>query len=379
MSDNDKPSHKASGNWFSRHPNETSLLVILAILLIGATLGSVKTTATGTRSLFASPENARLLTEQMGMLGIIAIGAGIVIITGGIDLTIGAMISLLGTFFFLMLTDWGRIIIDNGIPWHWSFAVLIIILSGAGLGLWHAYGITRLKMQPFIVTLCGLLSYRGIARFFSGDAQVGKTDLHEKMDTGLLTVLTEGKVQTLINYMTGGDKQDGFLAYLPLSFVYLCIIAAITGVFLHRSIYGRYIFAVGRNELATRYSGINTNKVIGSAYIICGLCTAISSILYAGFAGAVMPNAHGSFYELYAIAAAVLGGCSLRGGEGSIFGIVLGTAILAVLQNIVQLFRDDTSLSDTIIGVILFVAVAMMMKKKSFSFAGLLKLFKKNA
>ena len=92
-----------------------------------------------------------------------------------------------------------------------------------------------------------------------------------------------------------------------------------------------------------------------------------------------MPNAHGSFYELYAIAAAVLGGCSLRGGEGSIFGIVLGTAILAVLQNIVQLFRDDTSLSDTIIGVILFVAVAMMMKKKSFSFAGLLKLFKKNA
>ena len=379
MSDTNKSSKKSSGNWFSKHPNETSLLIILAILLIGATLGSLKPTSTGTRSLFASPENARLLTEQMGMLGIIAIGAGIVIITGGIDLTIGAMISLLGTFFFLMLTDWGRIILDNGIPWHWSLAVIVILLSGAALGLWHAYGITRLKMQPFIVTLCGLLSYRGIARYFSNDQQVGKTDLHEKMDTELLTVLSEGKVQTLINYITGGDTQTGFLAYLPLSFVYLCIIAVITGIFLHKSIYGRYLFAAGRNELATRYSGINTNKVIGSAYIICGLCTAISAILYAGFAGSVMPSQHGSFYELYAIAAAVLGGCSLRGGEGSIFGIVLGTAILAVLQNIVQLFRDDTSLSDTIIGVILFVAVAMMMKNKSFSVAGLIGKFKKKA
>ena len=379
MSDTNKPSKKSSGNWFSKHPDETSLLIILAILLIGATLGSLKPTSTGTRSLFASPENARLLTEQMGMLGIIAIGAGIVIITGGIDLTIGAMISLLGTFFFLMLTDWGRIILDNGIPWHWSLAVIVILLSGAALGLWHAYGITRLKMQPFIVTLCGLLSYRGIARYFSNDQQVGKTDLHEKMDTELLTVLSEGKVQTLINYITGGDTQTGFLAYLPLSFVYLCIIAVITGIFLHKSIYGRYLFAAGRNELATRYSGINTNKVIGSAYIICGLCTAISAILYAGFAGSVMPSQHGSFYELYAIAAAVLGGCSLRGGEGSIFGIVLGTAILAVLQNIVQLFRDDTSLSDTIIGVILFVAVAMMMKNKSFSVAGLIGKFKKKA
>ncbi len=356
-------------NWFSRNPNETSLIVILALLVIGAGLGSLTRMRDDSLvSLFLTPENVRLMTQQLGMLGVIAIGAGIVIITGGIDLTIGALIALLGVIFFKLLTSWGSWLIDHHIPWHWSLAVLAVLITGGLFGLWHAYGITKLRMQAFIVTLCGLLSYRGIARFISSDSQVGNIDgLHETMDLTLLTVLSEGSIQRVLNHFTGNDITSGPLSFVPMSFIYLCIIAGIVGVFLHRSVYGRYLFAAGRNELAAKYSGINTHAVIGSAYVICGFCTAVSAILYAGFAGAVMPSGHGNFYELYAIAAAVLGGCNLRGGEGSVLGIVLGATILTVLQNMVQLFRNDTSLSDTIIGLILFVAVALMMKQKSFS------------
>src|SRR5690606_34116343 len=128
-------------------------------------------------------------------------------------------------------------------------------------------------------------------------------------------------------------------------------------ILLHKSVYGRYLFAAGRNELATKYSGINTNLVIGSAYVIAGLFTAIAAVLYLFYTNSVQPSVHGSFFELYAIAAAVLGGCSLRGGEGSIPGILIGTSILIVLQNMVNLLGYESSLSDAITGGVIFVGV----------------------
>ena len=106
---------------------------------------------------------------------------------------------------------------------------------------------------------------------------------------------------------------------------------------LHRSIFGRYLFAVGKNEEAARYSGINSDRIVISAYVICCGLTAVAAIFIAMYTRSISPAVHGSFYELYAIAAAVLGGCSLRGGEGSVIGVVLGTILLQVLQNLVNL------------------------------------------
>src|SRR4029077_3149262 len=121
--------------------------------------------------------------------------------------------------------------------------------------------------------------------------------------------------------------------------------AVIMWFVLHRSIYGRYLLAVGRNEQAARFSGINTRRVIVSAYVIAGLLTGISGIMITFYTNSVSPSIHGSFYESYGIAAAVLGGCSLRGGEGSILGIVIGTALLQVLQNLVNLLGIPSSLN----------------------------------
>jgi len=126
-------------------------------------------------------------------------------------------------------------------------------------------------------------------------------------------------------------------------------------VVLHRSVYGRYLFAVGRNEEATRYAGINTRLVIIGAYVIATLLAGVSAILLVFYTNSVSPSSHGNFYELYAIAAAVLGGCSLRGGEGSVVGIVLGTILLQVLQNLVNLLGIPSSLNFAVMGSVILI------------------------
>jgi ribose transport system permease protein len=134
-------------------------------------------------------------------------------------------------------------------------------------------------------------------------------------------------------------------------------IAIVMWIVLHRSVYGRYLFAVGRNEEAARFSGVNTRWVIASTYVLAGLLTGISGILFAFYTNSVSPSSQGNFYELYGIAAAVLGGCSLRGGEGSILGVLIGTALLLVLENLVNLLGIDSSLNFAVMGAVVLVGV----------------------
>ena len=205
------------------------------------------------------------------------------------------------------------------------------------LGWVHGFLITRFQLQPFIVTLCGLLIYRGMARYIAHDTTKGFGD-----SAGF------EPLQRLAN---------GSFLGLPMSFVILIIVAVIMWFVLHRSVYGRYLFAVGRNEEAARFSGINTRAVITSSYVLAGLLTGVSAILFAFFTNLVQPASHGNFYELYAIAAAVLGGCSLRGGKGSIVGILIGATLLQVLQNLVNLLGIDSSLNYAVMGTVVLVGV----------------------
>ena len=277
---------------------------------------------------FFSQANLVNTANLIGLYGIFSIGVGLVIITGGIDLSIGSMIALNGMLLVLALTEW---------HWPWPLAVLFALGVPMLLGFGHGLLITRFKMQPFIVTLCGLLLYRGIARFIANDTTKGFGD-------------AEG-FKTLQNLASGK-----FLG-LPMPFVFLIGISIVMWVVLHRSVYGRYLFAVGRNEEATRFSGINTRWIDASTYILAGLLTGISGILFAFYTNSVSPSNHGNFYELYGIAAAVLGGCSLRGGEGSIVGILIGTALLLVLQNLVNLLGIPSSLNFAVMGAVVLVGV----------------------
>ena len=268
------------------------------------------------------------MARLIGAYGIFSIGLGIVIITGGIDLSVGSVFALLGVLLSLMLTSW-----------HWpaALAVLCIVVIGMSLGALHGLLITKLRLQPFIVTLCGLLFYRGLARFIANDETKGFG--------------SAAGFEWLRNFVTGS------LFGIPTPFVMLIVISAVMWVVLHRSVYGRYLFAVGRNETAARYSGINSSRVIASAYIILGLLAAISAIIFAFYTNSVSPSSHGSFFELYGIAAAVLGGCSLRGGEGSIIGILIGAALLQVLQNLVNLLGIPSSLNFAVMGAVILTGV----------------------
>jgi ribose transport system permease protein len=277
---------------------------------------------------FLSPVNLTNMANVVGLFGIFSIGLGLVIITGGIDLSVGSMFALGGVLLAMALREWN---------WPWPLAALFILVVCMVLGFFHGKLITGMRLQPFIVTLCGLLLYRGLARFIAGDATKGFGNA-EGFET--LARMARGK----------------FLG-LPMPFVLLIIISVVMWFVLHRSIFGRYLLAVGRNEEATRFSGINTNFVIGAAYVVASLLTGISAVLFAFYTNSISPSTHGNFYELYGIAAAVLGGCSLRGGEGSIIGIVIGTALLQVLQNLVNLLGIPSSLNFAVMGAVVLCGV----------------------
>jgi ribose transport system permease protein len=308
------------------------LLLILCVTVIGvdilqqlhsgATLGNLELPR------FITPTNLTNMANVIGLFGIFSIGMGLVIITGGIDLSVGSMLALIGVLLSMALHEW---------HWFWPAAALLVILIPMGLGGVHGALITRLNIQPFIVTLCGLLLYRGLARFIAQDTTKGFGD-------------TKG-FETLANLA------HGRLWGLPMPFVVLLVVGVIMWFVLHRSVYGRYLFAVGRNEEASRFSGINTRRVVASAYLVAGLLTGISGVLFAFYTMSVSPSNHGNFYELYGIAAAVLGGCSLRGGEGSVVGIVIGTALLQVLQNLVNLLGIPSSLNFAVMGAVVLIGV----------------------
>ncbi|HJQ31428.1 MAG TPA: ABC transporter permease [Pyrinomonadaceae bacterium] len=277
---------------------------------------------------FLAPANLQNMARLIGAYGIFSIGLGVVIITGGIDLSVGSVFALLGVLLSMMLTQWG-------LPS--ALAVLAVIGIAVAIGAFHGFLITRMQMQPFIVTLCGLLFYRGLARFIANDETKG-------FGTG-------SGFETLRNLATGS------LFGVPTPFVLLVIISVVMWVVLHRSVYGRYLYAVGRNEMAARYSGINVRLVVAGAYVILGALTGIAGIVFAFYTNSISPSSHGNSFELYGIAAAVLGGCSLRGGEGSIVGIIIGAALLQVLQNLVNLLGIPSSLNFAVLGVVILVGV----------------------
>jgi len=527
------------------------ILGILMLLVFACVATTILSEGT-----FVSPRNIQNIMRWSGLFGIIGIGVAFVIITGGIDLSIGSMIGLIGCLMSMALMDWGF-----GITGTLVFIMIISVL----LGLSHGLLVTKAGLQPFVVTLCGLLIYRGVARWITGDQTGGfgseyndslrllatgkpfsvatvlaisglggacwfvwnfwqqkqqrrdsiiglvvcvviavigasrftnlstttiiklsrgttvdiitmpndtqkinyrKMQLGKALDEqnagkrpsallpeillnylGYLTIAAfiwvlflavksngrEAKISLLVlggtffgvllslsviggkgpgwfGQSTGGQLWNSRLDMLivfvalaalifginqfikstlkhnpsaklallitgglagcwlmsqtpicrtlvPAPMIFLIVIAVIATVFLNHTIYGRYLLALGNNETATKLSGINTDRMVILAYVICGACTGIGALLFALDLNSIQPAGHGNFYELYAIAAAVLGGCSLRGGEGSITGVVIGAAVMRVLYNSINILKIPNQLEFAIIGTVILVGV----------------------
>lgn len=295
--------------------------LLVLIIVIGTVVAMIN-------PRFLSPINLANTANLIGLFGIFAVAQAFVIISGGIELSVGSVIALLGVL-FVDLVAAGTL--DP------ALAFLTVVVIGCAIGLAHGFLVAKIGLQPFVVTLCGLLIYRGVARYYTEDATAG---------------FPFGASFPMLEWLTAGRFYG-----VPHSLIAFILITVAMGLVLHRSVFGRHLFAVGKNEEAARYSGIDTSRVIITAYVICCGLTAIAAVFIAMYTRSISPSSHGNFYELYAIAAAVLGGCSLRGGEGSILGVVLGVVLLQVLQNLVNLLGIPSSLNFAVMGSVILLGV----------------------
>jgi ribose/xylose/arabinose/galactoside ABC-type transport system permease subunit len=504
---------------------------------------------------FISEYNLYNITRWSALFGILSIGVAFVIITGGIDLSIGSVVGLVACLLPLMVTEYG---------FSSPSALFAVMVIAAAIGLLHGVLITWLDLQPFVVTLCGLLFYRGFARWLTDDSTLGFGQAFDDglrllaigkpcswatmlllggivlLLYGLWRAVTEAKQRVVadeasanrlpgrirrwslpaiglllavvgsarfwfgwetapgavlfegfgyrvsglsvsvssrseampsvmmkylgtglfipaaiaflvsawkvnprrvllpfigvvvslillaicvwqlvpmyrqtadddlwqigVARLSGGTLQSGLMlavfaivagvvgsigwllssagsasetaksliplvvatgvmmllgqtsfaaTMVPMPMLIMIGLAVIASIFLNRTVYGRYLLALGRNEEAARYSGIQTKRMIVLAYVLCAMAAGLGGILFSLDVNSVQPSGFGNFYELYAIAAAVLGGCSLRGGEGNILGVVIGAAVMRVLYNAINILGISTKLEFAIIGIVI--------------------------
>jgi ribose transport system permease protein len=411
-----------------RFKNLGIFLLLIAIIVVTSMI----------QGSFAAPANLRAIVRDTGLYGLISLGVAMVIITGGIDLSIGSLVALSGVLLvqivdvhfvpsdfesriaetraavvaplegpslrladplpdirtgdqlsftstagrssvvvrrvvsiegedFIELRDrlqllrpgvtvrWDRLSHTN--PYVASLAVLAI---AAAIGLVHGVLITWGQLQPFVVTLCGLLIYRGIARVLTGDNQIG-----------LLGALTDFKAAftgsvgqipvPAISRISGASTSWSDIAWIdfPVSGLILVLVALAAWLFLNRTVWGRHLLATGENERAARYSGVNTSALVVFAYVVCSLLAGLTGILFTLELNSVQPASTGSFYELYAIAAAVLGGCSLRGGRGAVLSVIAGAAVMRCLYKAIVVLGISQEWEMVIIGAALLSAVSL--------------------
>lgn len=276
---------------------------------------------------FVTGYNLQNLVRWTSFFAILGVGVAFVIVSGGIDLSIGSVVGLSGVLVPLLLARDVPVVL----------AVLIALGSGGLIGWVHGILVTKLRLQPFVVTLCGLLVYRGVARWLAQDRVQGFGNEHPE----------------LRSWAIGSVPIPGVDFAIPYPFFLLVGVAIVAHCLLDRTLFGRYLHAVGKNERAARYSGLPTDRVVIGAYVICSGLAAFGGVLFALDGNSVQPAGQGNFYELYAIAAAVLGGCSLRGGEGTVLGVIIGAATLRVLYNAINILGIPTQLEFAVIGFVL--------------------------
>ncbi len=277
----------------------------------------------------ASADTHFLIGQRLGLFGILSLAAGLLIIAGGIDLSMGSLVCLCSTVFGLLLVKY---------QWSVPAAFLAMILLGAVVGLMNGLLIAKLRLQPFMVTLCGLFIFRSLARWLTKDSKI------EELATPLRDLST---------------FFEGALLGVPVYLIILMGLIVVAVIFLHFSVVGRYFVALGSNEQAARYSGIPTDFYKVLSYMICSFLTAIYSFLAIMNSPSVAPSSAGEGYELIAIAGAVLGGCSLRGGEGTVYGIIVGTLIIRILNMMTTFWDIPSSVEGLMIGLILLIGIIL--------------------
>ena len=326
MSDQNVSGARRSGAGLNLLLGLTLLLLLLAMWLAL----SIETTT------FWTANNMANLLRQGAMIAILAIGETFVIITGGIDLSVGAVAGVISLSVAMLLTN------DLGFASSIAGAISISLAIGVFIGLFHAFGVVQMGLPPFIMTLATMYALRGI---------------------GLL--VTNGATISITNDSFTGFSRASFLGFpwtdgtwfaVPMLFWMVIVVAVPAYLLLNQSRWGRYLFAIGSNKEAARLSGVNVKVVTYMAYIVSSFCAAFVGILLAMRIGIGNPT-QGDGWELQAIASSVIGGTSLFGAVGSVHGPLIGSFILTTINNGANLLNLNPFWQRIITGLLIILVV----------------------
>ncbi|HKX24965.1 MAG TPA: ABC transporter permease [Actinomycetota bacterium] len=297
----------ASARWI-----DYGFIAVFVILLVVAAVSS---------EFFFSQTNLTNIARQMVTTGLISLGMLVVILTGGIDLSVGAVVALAGIMAAGLQAD---------LPL--ALAVLLALAVGAAAGTVNGLLVARFRLAPFIVTLATLSAFRGLVYVYS-DTPITPDD------PSFRTVL-------------GG----GFVGPIPVPVIIMLVCYAAVWLFIGRTSPGRAIVAIGGNAEAVRLAGVNVRRHVVTAYVLSGFFSALAGVLLVSRLGIAQPNV-GVGYELDAIAACVIGGAILGGGGGSVVGVLGGVLTLGLIDNLLNLFNVQSYYQQILKGVIIVVAV----------------------
>lgn len=338
---------------------------------------------------FLSPVNLLNILRQNSMIGIVALGMTFVIILGGIDLSVGAIVAMsggLGVWLLRVLFD-ARPILDAAsinlqagmapddsrftlwlaqhfVDWHLAgytalslaAAICITLLTGLLVGLFNGLLITKGRLAPFIATLATMAIFRSQSLTGANGGQYSvPQDLHAFQTLGAAGIPIPGL------YVDTEHKLALEFGYPAVIFL---VLAVIFHILLRRTRFGRYVVAIGCNERAALYSGLAVDRIKLLTYGLLGLITGVAAVLTASRMNAVSASGTGQFMELDVIAAVAVGGTSMRGGSGTIFGTVIGVLILGVMRNMTSMLDVPSYQQGTVIGAIIIAAVLLQRGRK---------------
>ena len=309
----------------------SSLLLLVGLFILFAVLAPGR---------FLSPTNMQNLLQQIVTFAIIGCGLTFCLVCGGNDLSAGASMALSGIIVVSLLVR----------GWPMWLCIALCLLMGILTGVMNGYFIEILGVIPFIATLGTQWVYRGLANALVNGAPVYVVDIPSV------------EVQEMFYVLGGGRFKSGLLAGLPYSVIIMLVYAVILGIVLAKTRIGRQIYACGSNLEAAKLSGINAVGTRMFAYCMSGFSAAICGILVASRMSSAQPMA-GNGYEMEAIAAAVLGGIAITGGEGNILNTIIGALMMGVIRNGLNLTGVNSYWQMVIIGLILVVAVANQMRR----------------
>ena len=277
---------------------------------------------------FLTLSNFSNIFKQIATNAILAAGMCFVILTGGIDISVGAILAFVGAISVSLISNGASLLV----------ALLVSVTLGAVIGWINGVFIARFNLQPMIVTLATQSIFRGMTYIFTKGSPIS-----------LNMTLIDGKAYKWIG-------SGNILGGIPFPLILVLLVYALSFYVLTKTPFGRHVYAVGGNEEAARLSGINTRRTKTLAYIACGVMAAIAGVIISSRVASAQPNA-GEMYEMDAIAAVVIGGTSLRGGEGRLLYTIIGAIIIGMLNNFLNLMGVDSYYQVVVKGFVILVAV----------------------